>query len=229
MLAHFVIRNTPESVGQYPDGTVQLSSTLIAHTPNRHWNVRDALKTPQLWLLFITYGLSGMVVNAMTAHLVVWGVDLGSSAATAGVFVTLHNGPSIIARIGGGWLGDKYGKRRLMIISAVFSLMVMLLGWQMIRTQSQLMVFAPILGIGTTLAIGLFAPYLGDLFGRDKVGSLFAVLTLGWGLIGGLGPIIWGVIFDTFGSYRPALLVSALCFVVALVALLLIRPLAERS
>jgi len=68
-----------------------------------------------------------------------------------------------------------------------------------------------------------------DLFGREKVGSLFAVLTVGWGLIGGLGPIIWGIIFDTFGSYSPALLVSALCFIVALVALLLIRPPADRS
>ena len=230
MLAHFVIRDTPESVGQHPDGTVQPSSILIAHkTGDRHWNVRDALKTPQIWLLFITYGLSGMVVNAMAAHLVVWGVDLGSSAAAAGLFVTLYNGPSIIARIAGGWLGDKYGKRRLMIIGAIFSLMVMLLGWQVIRTQNQLMVFAPVLGIGTTLATGLFAPYLGDLFGREKVGFLFGVLTVGWGLIGGLGPIIWGIIFDTFGSYSPALLVSALCLVVALLALLLIRPLADRS
>jgi len=117
----------------------------------------------------------------------------------------------------------------LMIIGAISSLMVMLLGWQVIRTQNQLVVFAPILGIGTSLAIGLFAPYLGDLFGREKVGSLFAVLTVGWGLIGGLGPIIWGTIFDTFGSYSPALLVSALCFALSLVALLLIRPLAERS
>jgi len=230
MLAHFVIKDTPESVGQHPDGTVQPSSTPIAHkTVDRDWNVKDALKTPQLWLLFITYGLTGMVINALLAHLVVWGVDLGSSAAAAGLFVTLYNGPSIVARIGGGWLGDKYGKRRLMIIGAIFSLMVMLLGWQVIRTQNQLMVFAPVLGIGTTLATGLFAPYLGDLFGREKVGFLFGVLTVGWGLIGGLGPIIWGIIFDTFGSYSPALLVSALCLVVALLALLLIRPLADRT
>jgi MFS family permease len=229
MLSQFVIKDTPESIGQYPDGRIPYPDTQIVHnTVDRPWNLRDALRTPQIWLLFITYGLSGMVVNAITAHLVVWGVDLGTSTATAGLLVTFYNGPSIIARIGGGWLGDKYGKRRLMIIGASFSLIVMLLAWRMVRTQGQLMVFSPLLGVGTTLATGLFAPYLGDLFGRERVGSLFAVLTVGWGLIGGLGPIIWGIIFDTFGNYSIALLLSALCFFVALVALLLIRPVPNR-
>lgn len=229
LLAYLVIRDTPESMGQHPDGvTYPLSTSTEQKAINPSWNVKDALKTPQLWLLFITYGLSGIVVNAMQAHIVVWAVDLGSTAAASGLFATLLNAPSIVARVGGGWLGDRYGKRRMMIIGALFSMLVMLFGWKVIRTQDQLLIFAPVLGIGTSLATSLFAPYLGDLFGRERVGSLFAVLTVGWGLIGGFGPIIWGIIFDTAGSYGPALLVSAVCFAIALMALLLIRPLADK-
>jgi MFS transporter, OFA family, oxalate/formate antiporter len=228
LLAYFVIRDTPESVGQNPDGVIYSANSPVEKKAIiRNWTVKEALKTPQLWLLFAAYGLSGLVVNATQAHLVIWAADMGSSIAAAGLFVTLYNGPSILARIGGGWLADKYGKRRLMIIGAFFSALVMVFGWLAIHTETQLLIFAPILGIGTSLATAVFAPYIGDLFGRENVGSLFAILTLGWGFIGGFGPIIWGIVYDATGSYGPALLMSAVSFSVALLALLLVRPIKE--
>ena len=225
LLAYLVIRNTPESVGQFPDGINHFSN---AQTPQAeidlNWRVRDAIKTRQIWLLFVSYGLTGIVINAIQAHLVIWGVNLGSTESASGLFITLFNGPSIIARVGGGWLADKYGKYRVMLLGAILSFVVMLLGWWGIHTENQLLVFAPVLGIGTSLSTSLYAPYVGDLFGRQNVGSLFAVLTLGWGLIGGFGPIIWGIMFDNTGHYSTALLVSALCCALALLALLLLRP-----
>jgi MFS family permease len=225
LLAYFVIRNTPESVGQLPDGVTSRSDVATAQKAvDRNWSVRDALKTPQLWLLFTTYGVTGIVINGLQAHLVIWGVGLGSTTAAAGLLVTLFNGPSIIARIGGGWLSDKFGKSRILVLGSVLSLLVMILGWRGIHTHQQLLFFTPVLGIGTSLATSLFAPYIGDLFGRKNVGSLFAILTLGWGLVGGFGPIIWGIIFDKTGGYSTALLVSAVCYTFALIALLLVRP-----
>ncbi|MBN2061473.1 MAG: MFS transporter [Deltaproteobacteria bacterium] len=225
LLAFFLIRNTPESVGQLPDGAkFPLKIKGSPESIEINWSVRDALKTPQLWLLFVSYGVTGIVINALQAHLVIWGVELGSTAAVAGVLVTLFNGPSIVARIGGGWLADKFGKSKILVLGAALSLLVILLAWFGINTENELFIFAPILGIGTSLSNTLFAPYIGDLFGRINVGSLFAILTLGWGLVGGFGPIIWGIIFDNTGSYGGALLISAVCCAIALAAQLLIRP-----
>jgi hypothetical protein len=73
--------------------------------------------------------------------------------------------------------------------------------------------FAPLLGSllwpGTWhWARTPFRPYLGDLFERENVGSLFGVLTLGWGLVGGV-PLVGA---DRTGSYGPALLLSAVCY-----------------
>lgn len=230
LLAHFVIRNTPESMGQYPDGK---SLELVSHkgraTIKRDWDVKDAVKTPQFWLLFATYSAMGLVFNGIMAHLVMWGVGLGSAVATSGIFVTLLNAPSIMARVGGGWLGDKYRKRRVMILGVSLPLLVMLWGWQGIHSASQLVFFTLIMGLSYALPVGLFAPYLGDLFGRANVGSLFGILTMGWGLIGGCGPLLWGIILDTAGSYNPACLMSAGCYALALIALLLIRPLPAKK
>jgi cyanate permease len=58
---------------------------------------------------------------------------------------------------------------------------------------------------------------------------LFGVLTLGWGLVGGIGPLLWGEIFDRTGSYGLALLVSGICYAGAVMMLLMVRPLARRA
>ena len=116
-LALFIIRDTPESIGQNPDGFIS-SSKITAEQDSilKPGILGNFLKTPQFWLLFIVYGLIGMVFNGLLAHLVIWAVDLGSTNASAGVFVTVFNGPSVAARLGSGWLGDKYGKKKVMIL-----------------------------------------------------------------------------------------------------------------
>ena len=228
-LAYFIIRNTPESIGQHPDGIISTSNIIIEQESLlRQGNVRSFLKTPQFWLLFIAYGLIGIVFNGVLAHLVIWAVDLGSTDASAGVFVTLFNGPSILARIGSGWLGDKYGKKRIMMLGASFSALVMLTGWLIIGSANQLMVYAVIFGIGAGFSSTLYAPYLGDLFGRQNIGSSFGILTLSWGLIGGLGPTIWGIILETSGRYNAALLLSGICYAIAGLMLLMVRPLKKQ-
>lgn len=228
LLAHFVIRDTPEAIKQYPDGE---SLPLPSHEGcvAKHESIKGALKTPQFWLLFTAYSLVGAVLNGLMAHLVMWGVDLGGAVSTSGIIITLFNAPSIITRVGGGWLGDKYGKRRVMILGVSLPLLVMLWGWQGIHSTNQLVFFTLIMGLSYALPVSLFAPYLGDLFGRANVGSLFGILTMGWGLIGGCAPMLWGIILDTAGSYNPACLMSAGCYAIALIALLLVRPLPAKK
>jgi MFS transporter, OFA family, oxalate/formate antiporter len=230
LLAYFIVRDTPESVGLQPDGAAPpVKPTGVLTALVREWRLSEALKTPQFWLLFAAYSLCGIVINGILAHLVVWVADLGSTAAFAGVFVTLYNAPSLISRVGGGWMGDRFGKSRILLIGGVMAALMMLLAWWGARGLTQLYFLIPLLGIGLNLATGLYAPHLGDLFGRKNVGSLFAVLTAGWGLIGGLGPILWGLIYDSTGSYSLALLASTICYALALVALVLVRPVKARS
>jgi MFS family permease len=224
LVAFFIIRNTPESMGLYPDDESALSSENLAVSETSS-TVREATKTSQFWLLFITYSMIGIPIQGTLASLVAWGVDVGSTKASAGLFITALTIPSIAGKVGGGWLGDKYGRRRLIFIGAILGMLVMLYGWQVVYTQRSLMVFAILMGIVYGLPFALFTPYLGDLFGRAYVGSLFGLITLGHGLIGGCGPLIWGRVCDAFGSYNVACLISAVCYVVAAIAMFFVQPL----
>jgi MFS family permease len=193
----------------------------------KKWQLREALRTRQFWLLFLAYSLIGIVYNGLLGHLVVWAVDLGSTVAAAGIFVTLFNGPSIGARIFGGIMGDRYGKQKIMATGMALSLVVFLLGFAITKSPIVLGLFAVMVGLTVGFPNTLFAPYLGDLYGRENVGSLFGILTLGWGLIGGTGPLVWGWIYDQTGSYSIALIMSSVCYALALGVISLVKPLSR--
>jgi len=86
------------------------------------------------------------------------------------------------------------------------------------------MLFAIAAGLGTGLQVSLYVPLLGDFFGRARIGSLFGILTCGYGLIGGWGPLIWARLREATGYYNVAALVSAVCYAIAVVAVLFVRP-----
>jgi MFS family permease len=130
----------------------------------------------------------------------------------------------MLGSIVGGWLGDKYGKTLVMQIGLIIAMAAMIYGWLGAHSQMGLMVFTIVAGLGTGLQVPLYVPLLGDLFGRARVGSLFGILTFGYGLIGGWGPLIWAALHESTGSYNTAALVSVVCYAIAVVAVLLIRP-----
>jgi MFS family permease len=224
LCALFIIRDTPESMGLCPDGEESPSPVNCAASVEVSWDIKRALKTSQFLLLFITYSVYNIGFNGLVAHAVTWGTELGSPQATAGIFSTAFAAPWMVGCVIGGWLGDKYGKGRVMPIGLIIATAAMLYGWLGVHTQQGLIALSIGVGLGTGLQVPLYVPLLGDLFGRARVGSLFGILTFGYGLIGGWGPLIWATLREATGYYNAAALVSVVCYAIAAVALFLVRP-----
>ena len=224
LCALFIIRDTPESVGLRPDGERTPPAVDYTTAVEISWDIKDALKTSQFLLLFVAYSVYNIGLNGLVAHVVTWGTELGSPQATAGIFSTAFAVPWIVGSIAGGWLGDKYGKTRVMPVGLMLCTAAMFYGWLGVHSQQDLMVLAIGVGLGTGLQVSLYAPLLGDFFGRARVGSLFGILTFGYGLIGGWGPLIWATLREATGYYNVAALVSAVCYAIGAGALLFVRP-----
>jgi len=224
LCAWFIIRDTPESMGLCPDGEESPSPLNCAASVEVSWDIKRALRTSQFLLLFISYSVYNIGLNGIIAHAVAWGTDLGSPEATAGIFSTALAVPWIFGCVAGGWLGDKYGKSRVMPIGLMIATAAMLYGWLGVHTQQGLIALSIGVGLGTGLQVPLYVPLLGDLFGRAHVGSLFGILTFGYGVIGGWGPLIWATLREATGYYNVAALVSVVCYAIAVVAILLVRP-----
>ena len=224
LCALFIIRDTPESVGLRPDGEAYTPAVDPKASIEISWQVKRALKTSQFLLLFIAYSVYNIGLNGLAAHAVTWGTELGCPEATAGIFSTAFAVAWMLGSIAGGWLGDKYGKGRVMPVGLIIATAAMLYGGLAVHTQAGLMALSIGVGLGTGLQVPLYAPLLGDLFGRARVGSLFGIITFGYGLVGGWGPLIWATLRESTGSYNSAALVSVVCYAIAVVALLLVRP-----
>jgi MFS family permease len=215
LCALFIIRDTPESVGLRPDGEVSPPAVDSAASTEISWDIKHALKTSQFLLLFIGYSVYNIGLNGVVAHVVAWGTDLGSPEATAGIFFTAFAAPWALGSIAGGWLGDRYGKTRVMRIGLVIATAAMLYGGLGVHSQQGLTVLAIGVGLGTGLQVPLYVPHIGSLFG---------IITFGYGLIGGWGPLIWATLRETTGYYNAAALVSTVCYAIAIVSILLVRP-----
>ena len=79
------------------------------------------------------------------------------------------------------------------------------------------------MGFAYSAPFSLYTPFLGDLFSRLIVGTLMGFLTLGHGIIGGIGPYLWGWIADTTGGYLLNCPISAACYVVVALALVFLK------
>ncbi len=222
--ALLIIRDTPESMGLHPDGKTPSSADNCGTSPEASWTVKQAIKTRQFAMLLLSYSVYNIGLNGIIAHGVTWGTDLGCPGARAGIFSTAIALGWLCGCLAGGWLGDKHGKTRVMPIGPMIATAAMLYGGLGVDSEQELMAVSVGVGLGTALQVPLYAPLLGDFFGRARVGSLFGILTFGYGLVGGWGPWIWARLREAMGSYNTAALVSAMCYAIAVVALLLVRP-----
>jgi MFS family permease len=233
LLAALVIRDTPESMGLCPDGE---ESPEEAHEgrfvkEQAQPPMKDVFRIPSFWLILAGYCLLGIPGQGLLGHLVLWGAELGTPKASSGLFLTGFTFACGLTAFVGGWLADAFGKRRVLMGSYAVSSIILLVAWLAVRSPRGLFLFAVIFGMayGVSAGPGLWAAYVGDLFGRANLGRLLGILTLGYGLIGGMGPLLWGRIHDTAGAYNLACLISALCFPVIILCLAAAKPMVPGS
>jgi len=232
LVSFFVLKNTPESMGLMPDGEKNEdipgtkrneTKELSLNTDHKEWTVSSSIRSFNFLNLFIAYSVMGIALQGLMAHIFMWGVDLGLSPSQSGIIMIALAIPSIPLRIIGGWLGDRFGKRKVLVWFNILTAAVWFSGWCYISDITSFIIFTILMGSCYTAPMSLYTPFLGDLFGRISIGTLMGILTFGHGIIGSLGPISWGWIADQTGSYRGACILSTFCYVIIVTSLLLIR------
>jgi MFS family permease len=224
-LSLLLVRDSPKSKGLYPDGMSQEESIKYEiAVAGSGLTIKGALKTLSLWMFLVSYSLFLFPAQGLVGHLVLWAVGLGYPEAIAGIYVSTMTLPMAVMGLFGGWLGDRIGKKPVMILACAMGILATIYGWLFVNTESSLFIFVIFFGTSQGLALPLFAAYLGDIFGLSSLGKLFGILTLGGGLIGGSGPFIWGKLFEVAHDYNLACLISAVCLTIATAALVMIKP-----
>ena len=209
-----------------------VATVVVMVREARHAHLSTAPIRPMRWLRDIA--AQRQVVRYLIATFFFWfafgglapfltrfGVyELGTSEQTAmGLFLVVVIS-TIVCALPVGWLADRYGKRRMMLVGLVFCAGAAIVGSQ-VRTVEQAFVMLSIVGVGNALATVPQLPLLTDLIARERAGEMSGVGGAVWELSQPLGAIFAGGLADIVGTLRISLLMAGVSLAIA--ALLLTR------
>jgi len=220
VIAAQFLKKDPEAQSPLPaeDGTT------VAHVNTIGLTFGEALRTKQFWMVSAAFFIVGIGILGLLVHLVPHAIDLGISEVAAATVLAVAGAVGIPGSfLVGGLLGDRIGNRKAFLIGLLLVIVSLLL---LIPAQQLwvLYVFAVIFGMGMSGMTTSESPLVARLFGLRNHGSIFAATGLAFTGGGALGPLIWGYVFDSTGTYVPAFLLSVGLGMVGVVLLMLLRP-----
>lgn len=217
----FLVQLHPKSMGLLPYGAneVQLSQIPVEKSGIM---MREAMKTPQFWLLnlcaiLVMFGLNPLMTTT-APHL----TDIGYSIQYSANVVALTMGSLAVGKLVLGKMFDSWGLKKA-LISTCLALIIGLTG--LLFAKYPLALSAVILGIGLGAAYGTIAntSITIELYGMKDYSSIYGFLTAVGSFGSAVAPMLSGYFYDLYGSYRLSFLVglaaSALAIVIYLVIL----------
>lgn len=211
-----LMRHTPEAYGYEPDGG---PPTTPSDTPTRtvappteapNFTARQALRTRAFWFIALGHASALLVVAAVNVHLVSFLKEGKGYSVTAGATVfALLTGASLIGQVGGGFVGDRFNKRKVVILCMIGHAVALLLLAYSVAIW-MVVLFALIQGLAWGTRGPLMAAIRADYFGRASFGAIsgYASLVITLGTIS--GPMLAAVLADQLGNYRVGFTVLAL-------------------
>lgn len=214
VVAVLFVRNRPSDCGQLPDGgaagasgrivgSTTVASAFSAYRTNERWTVREAARTPALWLISLAaIGESGSATAAL-AHAVPHLRDLGHSAEAAAAAMSVFAIGSVAGKLCIGLLGDRINPRNAW---SAFIIVMGLSIWVAVRANSTgaMFLFTGMLGFGTGATLACWHATVANFFGPAAFASILGAQMPFTCAVSAAAPFLVGVVYDVHGSYAPA-------------------------
>ncbi|MFC1932877.1 MFS transporter, partial [Chloroflexota bacterium] len=186
---------------------------VTAHPNEIDFTWKEALGTASFWLLLIAWSIRTMGMTSVVLHEVAYLTDLGISEVAAATALGMMVAISIPGRITFGWLGDRFDKRWVVIVTYVLQAIgVFILA--NVKTIDQVYIFLVVFGFGYGGAIPLFIAMRGEYFGRKAFATIQGIMQMFLVLPTVVGPIFAGWVYDTTGSYYNAFVLFAILYLI---------------
>jgi MFS family permease len=223
-------RFRPEEKGLQADG---IEAAIVEKLPERdvvtavgEWTLRAALKTYRLWFLVLAqicyWGIGNYLV---LAHQIKFAVDIGFSSMLATSVFALFGIASIVGQIA-SFISDRIGREKTITLAAALAIGALFALISVTDTSRLwlLYFYAACSGFAT----GMFSPTIfvgtADIFHGKNIGAISAMILMGTGVGGAIGPWLGGYIYDVTGSYHDAFIISIIAFAVACICVWIAAP-----
>lgn len=161
----------------------------------------QALKTPSFRWLYLGTLFGAPVMFIPFAHISAAARDAGVPEAQAVGLVGLIGVGSLVGRFAIGWLADKIGRvKTLMLMQCLMGMSYLV--WAGAQDRWTFAVFALWFGLSYGSIVSLLPAICMDLFGGRAVAAIIGTLYTGAALGNLLGPVLAGKVFDITGQYH---------------------------
>ena len=220
-----LVRRDPREMGLLPDGDEKTGDSKIS-LDEEGLSFPQALKTRQLWMVCAFY--VAVVYCGMTnlTHIVPYAEGLDIPKTTAASLVSTYGAVSMSGRIVMGFLGDRLGHKRAIVICLIIAVVGM--AWLQAADELwMLYLFAAVYGFSHGGFFTLISPLIAGLFGTRSQGSLLGIVIFSGTIGGSIGMTLSGYIFDVTESYTIAFIILLGLVILGLVNMLLIKPIVK--
>ena len=207
-----LLKGEPSDVGELLDGSKNDSTIKQSNEQYTRINPIPLYKifgSRGSWPVFFIWAFYGCCFFFVLTHLVPHILDRGFSSGEAASVAGTMGAAAIAGRILMGVASDRLGRKKVAASAAFLQFAAML--W-MIWSQELWMfyAFAIVYGFAYSGFASSMAALISDVFGLSRIGTVFGVLEVSFGIGSALGSIIGGLVFDSTGSYYMAFMIMAL-------------------
>ncbi|WP_280151707.1 MFS transporter [Piscinibacter sp. XHJ-5] len=169
-----------------------------AHEPAM--SVGQALRSAPFLILVVTSFLSCATHSGPIFHTVSYAVTCGIPLMAAVSIYSLEGLAGMGGRLVFGLLGDRFGAARVLVLALLAQAMVVL-GYVYARELGSFYTVAALFGFTYAGVMPLFAVIARENFPLRMMGTVIGGTTMASSLGMALGPVLGGMIYDTFSSY----------------------------
>ncbi len=215
-LVIFVLRESPADMGLKPDGATE-GPQPKATRKDIGYTTAEIFRHREFWILSLIFVVLSFVVNGMLAHMVPMLVDRGMGPGRAAAVAATEGLTVFLSRIFIGYLVDHFFAPRVAMIFFTLSAVGMVIfalgavdGWAFFA--------AILLGLSLGAEVDLLAFMTGRYFGLRSFGAIYGLLFAAILTGTALGPLAFGIGFETTGSYVG---IISICVGINIVAVIL--------
>ncbi len=191
------------------------NKSLITETKPISKNPSFKAKIIKLWFIFFLGVFAGLMTLGHAVPII---SSVGGSSVVAITAISLMAFGSGIAGIYAGWLADRFGcKRPILVILIINSLA--LLSLLIFSSINLLLILLVLIASLYGALIAIYPTLVNQIFGPDYSTWAYGRIFTSWGFAGLVSPSLAGWLFDQYSNYNSSLLIA---FILSIIAGLLI-------
>ncbi len=201
-----LIIQRPEDVGLRPDGDdepVTDGEAGPAATAEPEWTLRQAMRTPALWILAIATGSLFLMQAGTNIHIGAYFRDQDLSQTIATIGIALNAAFLGVGSIVWGWIVDRVAVRYVMAGVAITMTVASGL-FITVDSTVEALAYSALFGFGLGGMLAVPPVAYANYYGRRSLGAIRGVTEPFTSLGQAIGALIPGAIFDLSGSYLIA-------------------------